>query len=421
MERVVITGGTCLVRGTFIKADILIEDGIIKDITKMISKVLKEDAEVLNAERCLVVPAFFNAHTHVAMTLLRCAVEDVPLMDWLREVWRAESRMNEKDVYTGAMLGIAEMIKSGIACFSDQYLHMDGVAKAVEESGIRAVLGYGMIDMDDEEKRKKELKETVRFVEKWKNKQRITLTVDPHSPYTCSEELLVESIKLSQKYNLPLHIHVAETKDEVRMVKERTGKTPVKYLNDLGFFSQKVIAAHCVWVDDEELTILAKNGVSVAHCPVSNMKLGSGIARIAEMVDAGVNVCLGTDGAASNNSLSIIGEMKFAALLQKLRNVKIVRAEEVFKMATKNGYMAYGLRGGELEEGYLADITILRKGLSYTPLYNPFYSIVYSSYGFEVRDLIVDGKVLMKNCDLMTVDEERLMDEAERRGFDLIL
>ncbi len=416
-DTVAVVNGLCLVGNEFVKANVLLENGVIKEVTK---RELKAD-EVLDARKCLVLPGFFNSHTHVAMTLLRCAVEDVPLMEWLKTVWSIESKMKEKDVYVGAKLGIAEMIKSGVTCFSDQYFHMDGVARAVEESGIRAVLGYGMIDMESEEKREKELREAESFINEWNGRcNRITLSVDPHSPYTCSKDLLLISARMAEEYGLPVHIHVAETEDEVRIVREKTGKTPVEYLDELGIFNYRTVAAHCVWLSDDEIKLLARRGVSVAHCPVSNLKLGSGIARVAEMVREGVNVCLGTDGAASNNSLSVLGEMKFAALLQKFRlSPAAIKALDVLKMATENGYSAYGLRGGKIEVGYLADLVVLKKSLSYTPLYNPVYSVVYSSYGFEVRDLIVDGKILMNDGKLRTMDEESLLDEAESASLRL--
>ena len=414
-----IRGGLCYL-GTFVEADILIEDGKIKEIRRNITC---DSAEVIDASGCLVIPSFFNAHTHSAMTLLRCVVEDMPLMDWLREVWKIEGRMSEDDVYAGARLAILEMIKTGCGCFSDQYFHMDAVARAVEESGIRAVLGYGMIDMDDEEKRRKELREARKFVEEWKGKSdRIELSIDPHSPYTCSEELLRESVKMAREHSLPVHIHVAETEDEVRRVVEKTGMRPVEYLDSLGLFNVRTVIAHGVWLSDGEIEILKKRGVSVAHCPASNLKLGSGIAKVADLVKAGVKVCMGTDGAASNNSLNMLGEMKIAALLQKVKSgVDSIASDEFLRMATENGYSAYGIKGGKIEEGLPADIAILRKGVSYTPLYNPVYSIVYSSCGFEVRDLIVDGRMLMRDGEVLTMDEEEVIGEAEARGFELVL
>ncbi len=414
-----IKGGLCYL-GTFVEADILIENGKIAEIRRNLNS---DSAEVIDASGCLVIPSFFNAHTHSAMTLLRCVVEDMPLMDWLKEVWRVERRMSEEDVYAGARLAILEMIKTGCGCFSDQYFHMGAVAKAVEEIGVRAVLGYGMIDMEDEEKRRREIKETKKFVEEWKGKcDRIELSIDPHSPYTCSEELLNESLKLAREYNLPLHIHVAETEKEVKMVVERTGMRPVEYLDSLGLFDVKTVIAHGVWLSDKEIEILKNREVSVAHCPASNLKLGSGIARVADLVKAGVNVCLGTDGAASNNSLSIMSEVRIAALLQKVKSgVDSLSSDEFLRMATENGYSAYGIKGGKIEKGYLADLTILKKGVSYTPLYNPLYSIVYSSCGFEVRDLIVGGRAIMRDGEVLTVDEEEVIEEAEARGFELVL
>ncbi len=417
-----VKGGLCYIDGTFVNADILIDGGKIAKVARDIGEDLTGE-EVIDAENCLVIPSFFNSHTHAAMTLLRCVVEDRPLMEWLREVWKIEGRMSDSDVYAGTRLAILEMIKTGCGCFSDQYFHMDAVARAVEESGVRAVLGYGMIDMGDEEKREKELREARKFIEGWKDRcDRIGLSVDPHSPYTCSEELIRESLKLAEEYSLPVHIHVAETEWEVNEILNKKGMRPVEYLDSLNVFRERTIIAHGVWLSDGEIELLAKKGVSVAHCPVSNLKLGSGIARVADLLKAGVNVCLGTDGAASNNSLNMLEEMKFAVLLQKIRSgVDSISTGDFLRMATENGYKAYGIKGGRIETGYLADIAILEKSFSYTPLYNPVYSIVYSSCGFEVRDLIVNGEVVMRNRDVLTMDEEEVIDEAERRGFNLVL
>ncbi len=410
-----IKDGLILRDGKAVKANVLIEGGQIKKVSKLIEKA----DEILNASGCIVIPAFFNAHTHAAMTLLRCIVEDMPLLKWLKSVWNFESRMDERKVYWGTMLAVVEMIKTGTACFSDMYFHMESVAKAVEESGIRAVLSYGMIDMDNEEKREKELREAERFLRST-NSDRITKCVAPHSPYTCSKELLLRSVELAREFNSAIHIHVSETKEEVKIVKEKTGKTPVEWLYSLSLFDVKTVIAHGVWLSDEEIRVLAEKGVSVAHCPASNLKLGSGIARVFEMIDTGINVCLGTDGAASNNTLSVLSEMRIAALLQKVRKIDSIRAKDVFAMATENGYSAYSLKGGRIEEGYLADVAILKKGVSYTPLHNPLYSIVYSSYGFEVRDLIVDGRVLMREYKVESVDEEKVVKKAERAGFELV-
>ncbi len=405
-----IVNGLCVFGKEFVKANVLIEEGKIVDVTKRDVKA----EEIINARNCVVIPGFMNAHTHSAMTLLRCLAEDMPLMEWLNQVWKVEKLMDEKDVYYGAKLAIAEMIKSGTTCFSDQYFHMNGVAKAVEETGIRAILGYGMIDMEDPEKREREIKEAKKFIEKWKNKsERISISVDPHAPYTCSEELLKWSVEVAKSLGLTVHIHVAETEREVKMVKEKTGKTPVEYLNEIGLFNCRTVAAHCVWLSDKDMKILRDKGVSVAHCPISNAKLGSGVARVKDMVEIGINVCIGTDGAASNNTLSIFEEMKFSALMQRV-NFGVFKAIDVFKSATENGYRAYGIKGGMLKEGNLADVVVLEKGVSYSPMYNPVYSIVYSSYGFEVRDVVVNGKVLMRERELTTIDEEKLIEKVEK-------
>ncbi|MBE8540130.1 amidohydrolase family protein [Geoglobus acetivorans] len=414
MYSIAINNGLCFINGEFTRASIGIEENKIARIAK---EVLKGEIE-FDARENIIIPAFFNAHTHAAMTLLRGIAEDMELNVWLKNVWRLERLLTPEDIYWGTMLAIVEMIKSGIAGFSDLYIHMDEVAKAAGEAGVRAVLCYGMADRGDEEKAKRELDIGERFISDWDGAfdGRIKAIYGPHAPYTCTPEFLKTVKERADTLETMIHIHVSETQWEVEEIKKQYGTTPVRLLDEIGFLDSNVVIAHGVWLDDEELEILKNRGVSVVHSPVSNMKLSSGIARVRDMLKMGITVALGTDGAASNNSYNFFQEMKFASLSQKIKYMRAdaVRAEDVLKMATENGYRAYGILGGRLEEGYLADIAILSKSQHLYPLYSPTYGLVYSASGEEVQHLIVDGEIVMEDRVILTVDEEKIYDKVEK-------
>ena len=407
---IAIRGGRCFVSGKFLECNI----GINGNKIEYIGKKEIEGEIGIDARPNLVLPGFFNAHTHAAMTLLRGYAEGLPLKEWLHKIWEVEKRLKEKDVYWGTMLACLEMVKSGITCFVDMYIHMDGVAKAVGDVGLRAILGYGMVDRGDEELAEKELKVALEFISNWRDKNGITCIFAPHAPYTCSPEFLREVSKLSDELGVMKHIHVSETAWEVREVKEKYGYRPVELLHEIGFLDDRTTIAHAIWLNDRELDLLVKDRVSVVHCPSSNMKLSSGIARVAEMLERGINVCLGTDGAASNNTLNIIFEMRVASLLQRLRG-KFVSSIDLLKMATSNGYRAFDLPGGSLEEGKLADIVIVKKNLSYNPVYKLEDSIVHASLGCEVDTVIIDGNLILDGGNIITIDEERVLSNIENR------
>lgn len=414
MYSIAINNGLCFISGRFIRASIGIEGNRIARISK---EELKGEIE-FDAGENIVIPAFFNAHTHAAMTLLRGIAEDMELNSWLRNVWRVEGSLTPEDIYWGTMLAIVEMMKSGIAGFSDLYIHMDEVAKAVGEAGMRAVLCYGMADRGDEEKARRELEIGEKFISDWNGAfdGRIKAVYGPHAPYTCTPEFLKTVKEKADEIGTMIHIHVSETQWEVEEIKKLYGTTPVRLLEKIGFLDENVVIAHGVWLDDEELDIIKNRRVSVVYNPVSNMKLSSGIARVREMIERGINVALGTDGAASNNSYNFFQEMKFASLSQKIKYMRAdaVKAEDVMRIATENGYRAYGIHGGKLEEGYLADIAILSKSQHLYPLYNPTYSLVYSASGEEVQHLIVNGELVMEDRVILTVDEEKVYDRVEK-------
>lgn len=400
-----------------INADIYIEGNRIAKV----GKGLKLSAEyVIDANGKVISPGFINAHTHSPMVLLRGLADDLPLMEWLRNyVWPVEKKLTSKHIYWGALLSILEMIKGGTTTFVDMYFHMKEVAKVVEKIGIRAYLSYGMVDLGDEEKRNVEIKETLGLLE-FINKldsPRIEFLFGPHAPYTCSPELLKWVREKANETGKMITIHLNETKSEVQDIKEKHGMTPVEFLDELGFLGDDIIAAHGVWLTDKEIEILAKRRVTIVHNPASNMKLSSGVMPIEKLLKAGINIALGTDGAASNNNLDMVEEMKLAALVHKVHtlNPTITDAESVFKMAAQNGARALRLNAGVIKEGALADVVIFDFNKPHLrPITNVISHIVYSANGNDVETTIVDGKIVMLDQEVLTVDEEKALDKVQK-------
>ena len=408
------------------KGSLLIEDDKIVEITDKTG--IHQADEVIKGDKKVLIPGIVNTHTHLSMTLLRGLADDLPLDTWLNDyIWPFEANLTGEYCYAGALLACVEMIKSGTTTFNDMYFFMDHVAKAVDKTGLRGMLCHGMIDLGDEEKRKAELKETMRIIKKCHDtaEGRIKVAFGPHAPYTCSEELLKEVKEKSDKMDLKIHIHVSETEFEVQQVTEAHGSMPFEYLNEIGFLSDDVIAAHAVWLSNKEIDIIKDNGVSIVHNPASNMKLASGISPVSKLVDAGVNVSLGTDGAASNNNLDMIEEMKIAALLQKVNKMDstALPAEKVFEMATIGGARALGLQDeiGAIEVGKKADLVLLdMKKPHLTPFRHPMSHIVYAANGGDVDTVICNGKILMRNKELKVIDETEVIKLAEDAAEDLL-
>lgn len=414
MHDLVIRNGLCFVNGEFVGCDVGVDGNKISRVAKEVDRGEIE----IDASGSIVLPGIFNAHTHAAMTLLRGYAEGLPLRQWLEKVWEVEARLDEKAVYWGTMLACVEMLKSGVTAFADMYIHMDAVAEAAGEAGMRAVLGYGMADRGDEERAKKELEIGLEFAEKWSGsfEGRITATLAPHAPYTCSPEFLRDVAEVSGERGLIKHIHVSETLWEVREVRKNYGMRPVELLHSIGFLDSRTVIAHAVWLSDREIEILAKEGVSVAHCPTSNLKLSSGIARTSELLEAGVNVAIGTDGAASNNMLSVLSDARLGALLQNLRR-KNLSPVEWLKMSTENGYKAYNLKGGRIEEGMMADIVVLQKGFRNYPLHDPSAVLFVENLASCV---VVDGKIVMEDGILVNLDEDRTLGKSEEFAWKLV-
>ncbi len=396
------------------ESHIYIEENRISEIGR-----ITEADEVIDGANTIAMPGLVNTHTHAAMTLLRGYGDDMPLHEWLQNrIWPAEAKLDGEMVYWGTRLAIIEMIKSGTTAFNDMYFFMEDVARAVQDSGVRALLGYGFIDLFDEEKRENEIKETekfVRFVETMNN-PRIKAAVAPHAIYTVSREGLEWSAEFAREKGLRLHTHVSETEKEVKDSFEQHGMSPVKYLDSMGFLGSDVIAAHSVWLDDRDIEIYAKRGVWPSHNPASNMKLAVGRAMpYSRMRKHGIKPVLGTDGAASNNNLDMLEEMKTAALLQKLSgDPTALPAHEALKMATEWGTQALGFNAGKIEEGYLADIILIRSDIpEMTPMHNWESSAVYAANGSAVDTVICDGRTLMRN---RRIDGE---EEAIRRAREM--
>jgi len=403
---------------------VVIEDGIITQV----SESTDETADtVIDAKGGVVMPGLVNTHTHAGMTLFRGYADDLTLSDWLKNrIWPAEAQLTDDDLYIGTKLACLEMIRSGTTAFVDMYIHVDRVARAVEESGMRAALSYGMIDLGDETRAESELKEGRRFVKEWNGRAdgRITTMYGPHAPNTCSREFLMKVKEQAKQDNAKIHIHVLETEAELNQMKEQFGMCSVNMLDELDFLDSDVIAAHCVWLSDGDIDILNERGVNVSHNPVSNMKLASGIAPVPKMLARGVNISLGTDGCASNNNLNMFEEMKTAALLHKVdtSDPTVLPAQQVLEMATVNGARAMGINSGMLKVGCMADVIIVDMDKPHlTPRYNVASHLVYSASGADVRTTIVNGKVLMDDYKVLSMDEQTVMEKAKDAALNLVL
>ncbi|OIO25852.1 hypothetical protein AUJ13_00740 [Candidatus Micrarchaeota archaeon CG1_02_49_24] len=381
--------------------------------------------EKIEGKGMLAMSAFFNMHTHSPMTLFRNLAENMRLHEWLSKViWPLEKKTSETDIYYSSMVAFIEMIKSGTGCFNDMYFHMEAIARASKQIGIRACLGYGMIDLNDEGKRDREMRECERVLKKYSNgkhSELITANVAPHSIYTCSKKLLTEAKKLAGSYGTTYNIHCSETRKEVFDCLGVNKCRPVEYLEKLKVLDEKTILAHSVWVAKQEVAIMGKRKCSVSHNPVSNMKLASGgEIPLPEMFDAGVNVCLGTDGAASNNSLNMFETMKTAALIQnQFRwDPTIISPKQMLKCATVNGAKALGINSGAIAEGKLADITVLSLDANLQPANEKTLvnAIVYSANPSNVKHVIINGKLVLKDGKITTVDEQKIIDEFNKRA-----
>ncbi|SDZ27724.1 5-methylthioadenosine/S-adenosylhomocysteine deaminase [Proteiniborus ethanoligenes] len=404
-------------------ASVFIEDGKIKGIGGN-SENLKAD-KIIDGTNKLVMPGLINSHTHIAMSLFRNYADDLPFWPWLTErIMPLEEKLIPEHVYWGSMLSIVEMIKSGVTSFADMYFFMDEVAKAVDETGIRASLSIGMSDSGDQDLK---INNAKKYYDSWHGKAdgRITVMAGPHAPYSCEPSFLHKVINMAAEKGMGIHIHLSESKKEVEDSYNLRGKSPIKHVHDLGLFELPTLAAHCVHLSDEDIAILVDKKVNVANNPGSNLKLGNGFARVEDMLKKGVNVALGTDGSASNNNLNMFEEINLAALVNKALkgDTTSIPAATAVKMATLNGAKALGLEKevGTLEVGKKADIVILDLNKPhFYPRYNLVASLAYSAQASDVETVIVDGKILMENYELKTIDVEKVMYNAEKCAKSLI-
>ncbi|HEV8138659.1 MAG TPA: amidohydrolase [Pyrinomonadaceae bacterium] len=379
--------------------------------------------EVINATGKVVIPGLINGHTHVPMTLFRGIADDLDLQDWLTKyIFPAEAKnVTEDFVRVGTRLGLAEMIRSGTTTYCDMYYFEDAIADETFKAGMRGVLGETVIDFPVADNKTYEagLAYSEKFIQKWKGNALIVPAIAPHAPYTVSEEHLKAARALSDRLRSPIVIHISETKREVDDSLKTKGASPVVYLNRIGFLNDRVIAAHMVWPTEGELGVLKKLGVGIVHNPQSNMKLASGTAPVPEMLKENLPVGLGTDGAASNNDLNLWEEMDTAAKLHKLisNDPKVVSAEEAFEMATIRGARAMHLDKeiGSIETGKRADIVIVDlDALNQTPFYNIYSDLVYATKAGDVRTVVIEGRIVMRDRRLLTLNEETIKADARR-------
>ena len=406
------------------KGYLIIEDRMIKELGSGSAAPAEYD-RVIDGRKKVVMPGFVNTHTHAAMNLMRGYADDLPLMEWLEQkIWPLEAQLKAEDVYWGSMLAILEMIKSGTTTFNDMYFFMDETARAVEETGIRAVLCRGLIGLGPEAE--SGLDDSRRLVEKWhcSAEERIKFLLGPHAPYTCPPDYLKLVIALARELNVGIHTHIAETQGEVENIKRQYGKTPVALMEEVGLFELKTIAAHCVHLSSDDIRTNQGQGVGVAHNPESNMKLASGVAPIPELLEAGVAVGLGTDGASSNNNLDMLQEMRSCALLHKVNKMDptVLPAYQALEMATVNGAKALGLSReiGSLQPGMKADLIMLNLDQAHMqPMHDLMANIVYSAQAADVDTVIINGQLIMENRKILTFDEQQVLDQAEKHAREL--
>jgi 5-methylthioadenosine/S-adenosylhomocysteine deaminase len=401
------------------QGDIFIEG----DQISLIQPNIHEKAdEVIQASGMVAMPGLINTHNHTPMSLLRGFSDDLKLMDWLeKKMLPAEARMNEEDIYWGSQLSMAEMIRSVTTTFADMYIHMNEIARAVQNSGMRASLTRGLVFLEDDSG--KRMAEALDLIEKWtgKGEGRITTMLGPHAPYTCPPEPLKEIILWAKKKSVPIHIHLAETKEEVVKIKDLYNQTPTEYLYHLGLFEQvHVLLAHAVHLNHRDISYLKGMHGGIAHNPVSNLKLGCGITPVTEMINQGITVGLGTDGAGSATSLDLFEEIKAATWLQKLDfgDPTVLPAKQVLRMATIEGTKLLSIDHmvGTLTVGKLADIILIDIQKPHLqPIHHIESLLAYSANGADVDTTIVNGRILMKHRQLLTIDEEELFKQVASR------
>ncbi len=371
----------------------------------------REDKVIAGKDK-LVIPGLVNCHTHSYMAFMRNAADDLSFMDWLfGTIDPLEQKMTDEDAYWGACLAIVEMMRSGTTCFNDMQMNIHQTTRAVKESGMRAVICRGLVGSGNGEAGRVRLAQAYEERDAVRDCGRLTFLLGPHAPYTCDDAFMRIVSQEAKKNHMGIHIHLSESVSEMEQIREKYGCTPIELAERSGLFDVPAIAAHCVQITESDIAILKKKGVSVVTNPASNMKLGNGFAPVAELLAAGVNVCLGTDGAASNNSLNLFHELNLLTLVHKgvNRTPQCVSAREGFRIATLIGARALGLEKeiGSIEVGKKADLAILDLNTpSLTPRNNLLAGLAYSANGSEVETVLIDGKITMENRKILTMDEQ---------------
>jgi 5-methylthioadenosine/S-adenosylhomocysteine deaminase len=384
-----------------------------------------EPGTTIGGKGRVVIPGLINTHTHAAMVYFRGLADDLPLKEWLENhIWPAESRWLTPEFVSDAVeLACLEMLKAGVTTYNDMYFFGDASAGSTKRIGMRAVLGAGILDFPSAAGKTPEdyLEKAERFAIRWKGDELITPCIAPHSAYTCCPETLGKAKALAERYDVPLHIHLSETEWEVGEIMVRYRRRPVEHLEAVGFLDDRVLAAHCIWVEDNEIELLARRNVGVSHCMESNLKLASGFAPVVTMLAAGVKVTFGTDSAASNNDLNILSEMSTTAKVHKAlsNDPTVLDAKTVLLMATRWGAEVLGLgdKTGSIEKGKMADMTVINLEKPHlTPLYDVYSHIVYSAMASDVETVMVNGRILVDDGGLVHGDECEIMEKARKWG-----
>jgi 5-methylthioadenosine/S-adenosylhomocysteine deaminase len=409
----VIKDGAVAVKGATIK-----EIGTFAEISKHYTS-----EKILNGKEKVVFPGLINTHTHAAMVYFRGLADDLPLQEWLeKHIWPNEMKWLTSEFVDDAIeLACLEMLKAGVTTYADMYFFEDTAGRKLEKIGMRGVLGSGIVDFPWKgvaESPDDYFRNVENLIKNWKGNELVTPCIAPHATFTCGPDNYKRAKEMADKYDVPLHTHLAETQFEVAEIQKRYGKTPVEYLDSIGFLSERVFAAHCIWVSDKEIEILAERKVGVSHCIESNLKLASGFAPVTKMLKAGVKIGFGTDGAASNNDLSILGEMSTAAKVHKAasQDPTVLDSRTALLMATRYGaeILRLGDKIGSLKPGKAADLVIANlKRPHLAPIYDIYSHIVYSMRPSDIETVMVNGKIVVDKGKLVTADEAEILAKAK--------